>query len=215
MSIAKGRSTNQAEREIVIQGFREQLEIVEQAQIAQEQSVKAKLYDIITDSFITDEEKHSIECPYLKILEDLEEKHIRIRRSIFIGLYSFWEISLMNMSVCLNTNNGNCVQEQTKKNLQKKRLGASDYLSIIYGENIPESVNIINKNIKELRNYMVHGSNNPMRKEAIEELIVKRSDFHIKVSAGEYYFDDYEGVRVILNLFECELNEIENNEFLQ
>ncbi|MCM1139922.1 MAG: hypothetical protein NC453_15255 [Muribaculum sp.] len=208
-------STNQAEREIVIQGFREQLEIVEQSQIAQEQSVKAKLYDIITDNLITEEEKHSIEFPYLKILEDLEERHIRIRRSIFIGLYSFWEVSLMNMSDCQIANSGNTVQEQTKKNLQKKRLGASDYLSIIYGENIPESVDIINNNIRELRNYMVHGSNNPKRKEAIEELMEKRSEFHIKVSAGEYYFDDYEGLIKVLDSFERELNDIENNEYQQ
>jgi len=60
MTIAKGMSNIKAEREIVLQGFREQIDVVEQSKVIQEQSIKAKLYDIITDNSISDEEKFAL-----------------------------------------------------------------------------------------------------------------------------------------------------------
>lgn len=58
MAIAKGISNNQAERNVVMQGFYEQLEIAQQSQYEQEASIKVKLYDIIEDNKLSEEEKN-------------------------------------------------------------------------------------------------------------------------------------------------------------
>ena len=54
---AKGRSNIKAERDILFQGFRDQLKTMENALKLQETEIKAQLYDIISDLTIHDEEK--------------------------------------------------------------------------------------------------------------------------------------------------------------
>ena len=60
MAIAKGRTDCKTERDLVLQGYREQLQILEDSQIEQENVFKAHLYDIITDYSISEDEKSSL-----------------------------------------------------------------------------------------------------------------------------------------------------------
>ena len=59
MTIAKGRTNCQSGRDLVLKGFSEQLQILEDSQIEQENVFKAHLYDIITDYSISEVEKPS------------------------------------------------------------------------------------------------------------------------------------------------------------
>ena len=140
MTIAKGISNNQAERNVVMQGFYEQLEIAQQSQYEQEASLKVKLYDIIEDNKLSEEEKQSLKKPLTNELEEIENKHIRIRRSILIGLYSFWEVSLNNIvssqsSVFQHPNN-----EPPQKDRISTKSKAWKYLKQIYGKIYPIQV---------------------------------------------------------------------------
>lgn len=206
MTIAKGRTNCQSERDLVLQGFSEQLQILEGAQIEQESVFKAQLYDIITDYTISEDEKSSLKRPWSNELQELEERHIRIRRSVFISLYSFWEVSLMDLA---HTHIPKMV-DIARKSKRSKKFGASDYLKLIYGCKLPPSVNIIDNNIREFRNYLVHGTLTKDRESLIDALSNSHPEFCIKGIAGNYFIDNYRGVSEMLTLFSKELDIAES-----
>lgn len=206
MTIAKGRTNCQSERGLVLQGFSEQLQILEDAEIEQENVFKARLYDIITDYSISEDEKTSLKRPWSNELQELEERHIRIRRSVFIGLYSFWEVSLMDIA---NTYILTMV-ENARKSKRSKNFGASDYLKLIYGGKLPSLVNLINNNIREFRNYIVHGTLTGKRKSLINVLADSHPEFCIRGICENYFIDNYKGVSEMLALFSKELDIAES-----
>ncbi len=208
MTIAKGRTNCKAERDIVHQGFCEQLEILKESQQSQENIFKAHLYDIITDYSISNEEKSTLKNPWIQQLQELEERHIRIMRSMFIGLYSFWEVSLMNI---VETHISSCVDLKKSTSNKSKKMGVEDYLKQIYGKNYPTTVEVINKNIRELRNYLVHGSLNTYRQSLINDLANNFPEMRIQIDCGEYYISDYSGLYFLLELFTHELDNAENS----
>lgn len=207
MTIAKGRTICQAERNLVRQGFSEQLQILEDSQVEQENVFKAKLYDIITDLSISDDEKPSLKHSWSSELQELEERHIRIRRSVFIGLYSFWEVSLMDIA---NTYLSTIIQ--SKKTLVNKSIspGASDYLKQIYGKSLPASIVIIDENVREFRNYLVHGSLTEKRMQMIDELLKTHPEFCIGKVSKHYFLRSYKGLMVLLNELSRELDSAED-----
>lgn len=206
MAIAKGRTDCKAERDLVLQGFREQLQILADSQNEQEDLVKARLFDLITDRTLSDEEKYTLKRPWSDHLHELEERHIRIRRSVFIGLYSFWEVSLMNIA---NTHIPAMV-ENARKSKKSKNLGASDYLKMIYGGKLPSLVNLIDNNIREFRNYLVHGTLTEERESLISTLANSHTEFCIRGISKTYFIDNYKGVSEILMLFSKELENADN-----
>ena len=167
---------------------------------------KAHLYDIITDYSISEVEKPSLKHPWSNELHKLEERHIRIRRSVFIGSYSFWEVSLMNI---VNTHIPAMV-ENARKSKKPKIFGASDYLKTIYGGKLPSSVNLIDNNIREFRNYLVHGTLTEERKLLISTLANSYPEFCIRGISNTYFIDSYKGVSEMLMLFSKELENAEN-----
>ena len=155
MAIAKGRSNNQAERCVVIQGFCEQIEIAQQSQYAQVASIKVELYDIIENSSLGVDERQYLREPLIFELEDIENKHIRIRRPILIGLYSFWEVSLnailpSHSFISPHSDNDHLQIDPPKKSK------AWNYLKQIYGDEIPSTSLLIDGAIRVYRNYIVH-----------------------------------------------------------
>lgn len=207
MAISNGRTNCQVERDFVLQGFSEQLQILKDSQVEQENVFKAHLYDIMTDYSISDDEKTSLKHPWFNELQELEERHIRIRRSVFIGLYSFWEVSLMNIAKTYRTSIIHSPKAQTNKFMN---FGAGDYLGQIYGDILPPSIVIIDGNIREFRNYMVHGSLTEKRRQLIDELQTKNPEFCIEKVCGNYFFRSYNGLRALLNLVSRELDNAEN-----
>lgn len=210
MAIAKGLSNNQAERNVVMQGFYEQLEIAQQSQYEQEASIKAKLYDIIEDNELSEEEKQSLKKPLTNELDEIENKHIRIRRSILIGLYSFWEVSLNNIlssqsSVFQHPNN-----EPSQKDRISKKSKVWKYLKQIYGENIPDTSLLINGAIRECRNYMVHGQLSSSQEKVIKSLKVSNPEFCISITGGNCVIMSYTGLRQLLEFI---TNELDNAEY--
>lgn len=206
MTIAKGQSNCKAERALVLLGFDELLQILAESQIEQENLLKAKLYDIVTDNSLSDDEKYTLKRSLTDQLQDIEERHARIRRSIFIGIYSFWEVSLMNI---VNTSFS---MEELEKILSKKQqnIGVQDYLKMIYGEKLPTIVYDISKHFRELRNYLVHGTLDDKRKLSMDYLISAYHEIDIKNSGNNFYFGNYNGLKSILLLFSRELDNAEN-----
>lgn len=206
MTFAKGRTNCKAERDIIFQGFAEQVQILEKSQLEQENVFKAQLYDIIDDFSVSDEEKYSLKHPWLKELHELEERHTRIRRSVFIGLYSFWEISLMDIA---NTHIPSLVAA-ARNSKKSRKFGATDYLKVMYNEGLTSLVKLIDNNIREFRNYMIHGSLTNKRKSLIQNLIETHKKFCIKGVCGDYFISDYKGILELLTLFATELDNAEN-----
>lgn len=206
MTIAKGRTICKAERDLVLQGFNEQLQILSSSYIEQSNLFKARLYDIISDRSISDEEKHTQMRPWSERLQVLEERHIRIRCSEFIGLYSFWEVSLMEMTNILIPS----LIEKARESQKSKNFGASDYLELIYGENLTSNINLINNNIRELRNYMVHGSLTEKREVLIKALVSTHKEFCVGGTCQSYCIHDYKGLLELLTLLSCELDAAEH-----
>lgn len=209
MAIAKGLSINEAERFIVMQGFYEQLEIAQQSQYAQETSIKAKLYDIIEDNSLDEDEKQSLKKPLISELEEIENKHIRIRRSVLIGLYSFWEVSLKAILssqsfISPHSNKGN---RQIERNSKKSK--AWNYLKQIYGEDIPNTSLLIDDAIRECRNYIVHGQLSSNQEETIRTLEVSNPEFCIGITCGNCVITHYSGLRHLLEYISRELDNAE------
>ena len=209
MAIAKGLSINQAERCVVMQGFYEQLEIAQQSQYVQETSIKAKLYDIIEGNSLEEDEKQSLKMPLINELEEIENKHIRIRRSILIGLYSFWEVSLnailsSQSFISPHSNKGNRQIERTSK-----KSKAWNYLKQIYGEDIPNTSLLIGGAIRECRNYIVHGQLSSSQEETIRTLEVSNPEFSIGIICGNCVIAYYSGLRHLLEYISLELDNAE------
>lgn len=222
MTVAKGRSNCMAERHLVIQGFNDLLEIIAEDQQRQEMTVKANLYDIMSDCKLEEREKESLRRPWDNELMDIEERNIRIRHSIFIGLYSFWEISLKEIAEPLMSKNDKSLDAELndKKSSGKKKSGsgsmADKYLSYIYNDNRPEMVQLIDGPIRKLRNYMVHGAKGDKRdKEAeatqISLLIESHPEFGIENQFGHYFFCNYKGLAEMKDVFVRELDAVENH----
>jgi len=210
MAIAKGLSNKHAERNVVVQGFYEQMEIAQQSQSAQEASVKIKLYDIVENNVLGEEEKRSLKKPLIDELEEIENKHIRIRRSILIGLYSFWEVSLNDIlssqsSIILHSNNASQRKDRTYK-----KSKAWEYLNQIYGGNIPNISLLINGAIRECRNCMVHGQLSSSQEEVIKTLEVSNPEFCIRIICGNCVVTNYTGLRYLLEFINTELGNAEH-----
>lgn len=73
MAIAKGLSNNHAERNIAMQGFYEHIEIAQQSLYAQEASIKVKLYNIVENNTLDEEERQTLKKPLISELEDIEK----------------------------------------------------------------------------------------------------------------------------------------------
>lgn len=210
MAIAKGLSNNQAERNVVMQGFYEQLEIAQQSQYAQEASIKVKLYDIIEDNELGEEEKQSLKKPLINELEEIENRHIRIRRSILIGLYSFWEVSLNDILSSLPSVFHHPNNEPQQKDRISQKSKAWEYLNQIYGENIPDTSLLINGAIRKCRNYMVHGQLSSSQEKVIKSLEMSNPEFCISVIGGNCVVMSYTGLRQLLEFIS---NELDNAEY--
>ncbi|MCM1138240.1 MAG: hypothetical protein NC453_06665 [Muribaculum sp.] len=213
MTIAQGQTYIQAERYIVVQGFTDQLEILHKSQTEQENNVKAKLYDIIANNSITKEEKRSLESPLYVVLEDIAEKHNRIRSSLFIGLYSFWEVSLNAICerMALNTNQ---IKPKSRKNANKDRSKVWMYLNSIYGDTIPDECLLIDGAIRMLRNYMVHGNLSDSQKYDLREFCKTHTEFSINESCGTFVISNYKGLEKLLNVISNELLKAERKNLL-
>ena len=97
MSFAKGRSDCEAERDIIARGFVDMLDLLSKEESNTKDYFKARLYDLETDKNLSDEERQTYSSPLFTQMYDVDDKHDRIRRTILMGLYSFWETSLLNI----------------------------------------------------------------------------------------------------------------------
>lgn len=187
------------------------MEIAQQSQYEQEASIKVKLYDIIEDNELSEEEKQSLKKPLTNELEEIENKHIRIRRSILIGLYSFWEVSLNNILSSQSSAFQHPDNEPQQKDGMSKKSKAWKYLKQIYGENIPDTSLLINSAIRVCRNYMVHGQLSSSQEKVIKSLEVSNPEFCISITGGNCVIMSYTGLRKLLEFITNELDNAEYN----
>lgn len=204
MSIAKGRTNCEAERDVIVQGFNDLLQVLKQAKNLKEIGIKSELYDIITNQSISEEEKYTQKKPFYDLLSESEETNIRIRRTILIGLFSFWELSLKGICDYYHIDVEATKLNNTQKKKQSKdktpRLSENDYLNAIFQAERPKEVGFISSTIKELRNYMTHGSADDDRKAVIDSLTSSHPEFCVSKTQDDYVIDSYDGLDHILNI---------------
>lgn len=208
MSFGKGRTNYQVERDIFYESFKDSISILIKSQKEEETYIKATLYDISASQFLSKEEKVSESRAYEQLLADIEEKYIRIRRIVFIGIYSFWEISLKELQDIKKEKH-----IKNKPNLKNcnfsKNNSIKEFIKILYNEITPE-LSILTENIRELRNYLVHGDLYEERKKYISELVQNHPEFKIHERQGSFYISDTAGLTYLCEIVYNELNNIEN-----
>lgn len=201
MTIATGHTNCEAERDTIVQGFHELLRVLKHTKDQTEIQAKAALYDIANDKSLSDEERWSRMYPLKDILSKQEESDIRIRRTIFIGLFSFWELSLK--ALCEYYKIDVTKVKNVKRESKSKKgpnFSENDYLNAIFCDNRPVNIGLISSQIKELRNYMAHGSAGEERQEIIDTLLTTRPDFCISKICGGYSISSYNGLDKMLQI---------------
>ena len=182
MTVAKGQTNCEAERDIVMQGFHDLIMVASKSKELAESAIKAQLYDILTDFTIGSDEKQSLANPLENIIEEKNEIHIRIRKSILIGLYSFMELSLKNI-----------LEYYTIAYKDTGKL--ENLLSPLFGNKPdPSEIMQINSGLRLLRNYMTHGSLSNRMKNEIEVLIAKHPEFGLVKGTDNFYLSSYDGL---------------------
>lgn len=201
MAIAKGRTDCESEREIIIQGFNDLLRVLMEAKKQVEEHAKATLYDIINDNTLSDEERWTQMKPFNDLLSEQEETDIRIRRNILIGMFAFWELSLKDIcgyyKICVKATKEPKAQND-KESSKGERIYVNDYINAIFPLERPNVVELIINEIKELRNYMTHGSADEKRRSLIDKLMASHPEYCIAKNCGNYYISSYKGLDNIL-----------------
>ncbi|WP_304679065.1 hypothetical protein [uncultured Duncaniella sp.] len=209
MAIAKGRSDIKCERDFVKQGFDEQIGILKNDQLQQERRLKSQLDNIHSDSTIDNDEKFSIEKPLVEELQNIQERHLRIRRTIMIGLYAFWELSLKAIIDLKCTKSSNS-EKQINVTKDKKKSIAWNYLNVIYEDNIPLIALDIDGPIRVLRNHMVHGKLPKEQLEQLNSFSTNHPELYLRISIEGCNFYSYDGLLNLLNIISHELNNAES-----
>lgn len=200
MTIAKGRTDCESEREIIVQGFNDLLRVLNEAKKQTEEHAKSALYDILKDNTLSEEERRLQMKPFNDLLSEQEETDIRIRRNILIGLFAFWELSLKNICEYYRIDVGASKEpkSQNDKSLKGERTYVNDYINAIFRFGRPDIVELINTEIRELRNYMTHGSADEKRRGIIDKLMELHPEYCIAKNCGDYHISTYNGLDCIL-----------------
>ncbi len=167
MPVAKGMSLCRSEWLVRFQSFYDQIQLLNDAREKSETSIQNSLSNIELNKEISKEEKDTLRNPLYEALNDLREKIIRVRGTMIMGIYSAWEIALMQMSLTAQDK----LEFKVKITSGPNHNRFSDYLKGIFGDQLPASIQIISTHIRELRNYLVHGSLTPNRRALINDLM--------------------------------------------
>lgn len=208
MAIAKGRSDIKYERDLFKQGFDEQIGILKNDQFQQERDLKSQLVNIQSDSLIDNEDNSSTEKPLFDELENVQERHLRIRKTIMIGLYAFWELSLKAI-LDLKYAKSNNAKKQVSVAKDKKRSIAWNYLNVIYEGNIPMIALDIDGSVRILKNHMVHGKLSKEQLEQFNSFALYHPELYLSVSNEGCNFCNYDGLLNLLNIISHELDNAE------
>lgn len=209
MVITKGKSDIEAERDLVILGFKEQINCLKDAFSQQKAALKAQLDYISPDSNFSIDEISAIERPHIEELQDIQEKHTRIRRTILIGIYSLWELSLKYIK---DTKSLQSFKNDTQPSIieNKRKSIAWNYLNVIYNESIPSSSLSIDDSVRILRNYMVHGRLSEDHLCNLRKFALSHSNLHLIICNKECDFSNYDGLLNLLDIISRELNSAES-----
>lgn len=200
MTFAKGLTDCEAERNIILQGFKDMLRILKEAKNTAETRAKAALYDIVCDKNISEEEQRAQTGPFNDLLSQQEEIDIRIRRTILIGLFAFWELSLKNI----------CAYYQLNVAHTRETKSVNDYINTIFNNKHTKARSVFSYSLKEFRNYMTHGSANNNRRAIIDKLMLSNPEFNISKIQSDYFINSYEGLENILKTITEELRIAED-----
>lgn len=201
MTISTARTDCKSEREIVVQGFSDLLRVLKVTKKQNEENIQKFISDIEKDITLSEEERRILISPYYDLLSEQEESDIRIRRTILIGLFSLWELSLKNICEYYHIDGGTTIEQKTtiRKRNNHRLYSVNDYITAIFNRIIPHEIEIICTQIKELRNYMTHGKVDNKRQIIIDSLIVAHPEFCIIKKCEDYCITSYNGLECILN----------------
>ena len=202
MTVAKGIPEHIFNRNFILNTYEETIFDLQRAHDLFTDSLKSRLYDIEHSKEFDDEEKRTQSIPFVDELIKKEERAIRIRRGIFIAIYSALEIFLSELCSFYDI-------KIPKKPNNSKNAFAHDYYNAIYNKN-KWGKNETLKGLQELRNYMTHNDLKKSRINSIKKLIKIKDDWNIKSNGTEFYFDDYKTILGVIDFFKHLLNELED-----
>lgn len=214
--ISVGRTECEVEADTCVEGFRDMLNVLNYLGKNNAENVRTIINQIKSDSSISNEEKESLIKPYYVLLDNKPDVEVRIRRCIFIGIMSLWEVSLRNFCQQLqfleekNSNRYNAIEKALSNKSNSDR-----YATLILGKykKFYPNIKLINENFNELRNYFVHGSMFDGRNNKINEMIKLHPEFGIehkteKEESHIFYFSTNTGIESILNFIVDNLNSV-------
>lgn len=196
MTIAIGRSIQESERASFKNGFYELFEAVMQSNKSVEDSLKSTLENIMSDN-IDKDEKYSLSRPYIEALEYQKERDIRIRNTMLIAIYSYFETSLNELTF------------HTERH-RKDESYIRTYLRSIFGnDHITKDLETIDVALRPLRNIITHGGIKTGDLDRIDDLIKEHPEFSINRIDQSIYISSYSGLRNILDFISNALDDVE------
>lgn len=196
MTIAIGRSIQESERATLKIGFYDLIEAVMQSNKSFEDSLNSTLESIMSSN-IDKDEKASLSRPYLEALDSQKERDIRIRNTMLIVIYSYFETSLYELSFH---------SERHKKDESYIRT----YLRSIFGsDHITKDLETIDVALRPLRNILTHGGIKPGDLDKIDDLIKEHPEFSINRIGQSIYISSYTGLRNIIEFISNALDYVE------
>jgi hypothetical protein len=204
--ISKGKTNIRAEIDFMYEAYSSLISRTENSFHRDINEINDRIRGIKEQNNIEPEELSSLLRPYQEHLDDLRKQESHSMVVLFVGIFSFWERALYG--IC-----------QYRKIKFLKKDGSvnyapkiDDFLSQLLNEGQRSSLPaILTGSLDELRNYYVHGSLAPCRKEILNSL----SEQSIVSIANDYTFQSFHELQESLELIYKTLIQIESNNQLK
>ena len=177
--------------------FNELINVMSSYESHGKDSIKEQLNLIVNDPLIPSEENYSPKSLFEDELCIIEEVQSTIRRSIAVGIFAFWELSLLEI---VNTYFKKDIDNYTDVSAinRKHNIKVTDLLNIIFQNKVPKNISSFQESFSALRNFITHGKMSGSRKQKIQNLIREHPDFSIIESNNNFNFSSYSGLIKIL-----------------
>lgn len=192
--IAKGRSNIEADIDFMYESYESLIERIEMSYKKDIQDIKDIIQSVKEDITIDYEEKQSILRPYFDALDTLNQQNIKSKNALFCTIYSFWEISLYELCKYYK------VEFYKKNGNINYAPRITDYLHELLNEEAIACIpKILLNELDELRNYFIHGTLSPQRKNIIKN-ISKEEFICIQEINGDFILKSFTELRNTLKI---------------
>lgn len=198
--IAKGRSLIRAEIDFMYETYKSLLVRLQSSYKENFIMLEKNIQDIKCDVKIPSEEKRDIIRTFEDILDQtqLEERNTQIL--LFSCVYSFWEKALQTICEYHNIKILKRIGKQDIEDTINYSPRIQDYLThLLDEEEISKLPVTLLKQYDELRNYSIHGTLPPKRKEILQK-IERDNDIKLVEKDGNFILSSFEGLHKTLSI---------------